>query len=70
MICDRPDMGPKGDIVYRPPSASRRHCVPGDVSQHRQYRRATDPHHSQQIDDDRRSAKGESRGEASGAERA
>ena len=25
MICDRPDRGPKGNIVYGPASASRRH---------------------------------------------
>ena len=27
MICDRPDRGPKCDIVYGPPSAMRRHWI-------------------------------------------
>ena len=31
MICDRPDRGPKGDIVYGPQSASRRHWLPFGV---------------------------------------
>ena len=26
MICDRPDRGPERDIVYGPPSGTRRHC--------------------------------------------
>ena len=29
MICDRPDRDPKRDIVYGPPSGTRRHCLQG-----------------------------------------